>query len=51
MQKLVLDVFFGIPAEELIPMSKNAGFDGIFVGQDGGKLPGGSGATSPFVRR
>lgn len=34
MKKLILDVFFGIPAEELIPMSKEAGFDGFFVGQE-----------------
>lgn len=32
--KLILDVFFGIPSEELIPMIKETGFDGFFVGQD-----------------
>ena len=33
MGKLILDVFFGIPSGELIPLSKKAGFDGFFVGQ------------------
>lgn len=34
MKKLILDVFFGIPTEELIPLSKKIGFDGFFVGQE-----------------
>ncbi len=34
MQKLILDVFFGIPSNELLPMAKQTGFDGFFVGQE-----------------
>ncbi len=34
MQKLILDVFFGIPSNELLPMAKQMGFDGFFVGQE-----------------
>lgn len=30
----MIDVFFGIPTDDLIPMSKKAGFDGFFVGQE-----------------
>lgn len=34
MRKLILDVFFGISYEVLLPMAKKLGFDGFFVGQE-----------------
>ena len=34
MGKIILDVFFGISSEELLPLGKKVGFDGIFVGQE-----------------
>ncbi len=37
MSQFVLDVFFGISSEELLPLGKKAGFDGIFVGQEAAK--------------
>ncbi len=34
MSQFILDVFFGIPSEELLPLGKQAGFDGGFIGQE-----------------